>query len=111
MVPHPNERMLMLMREEELGRWEQRFLESPKQTMQQKRLTIRAFYASARAVATDKQGRILLSDPHCGWAGLDGEVVFLGSPGRIEIWSAKNYLANETASLAALSEAAEESGL
>lgn len=110
-VPHPCERMLMVMRQEELGKWEQRFQESTKLTAQQKRAAIRAFYASARAVSTDKQGRILLPETHCEWAQLDGEVVFLGSHSRIEIWSVKNFQANEAANRSALQAAAEESGL
>jgi MraZ protein len=110
-APHPKERFLMIMREEELGKWEQKFQESAKLNPQQKRLAIRAFYASARAVSTDKQGRILLPESHCEWAQLDGEVVFLGSPGRIEIWSVRNHQANESANRSALQAAAEESGL
>ena len=110
-VPHPTDRFLMIMREEELGKWEQKFQESAKLTPQQKRGAIRAFYASARAVSTDKQGRILLPDSHCEWAQLDGEVVFIGSHSRIEIWSTKNFQANEAANRAALQAAAEESGL
>ncbi len=109
-VPHPTERFLIVMREEELERWEQKFQES-RQTMQEKRRAIRAFYASARAVATDKQGRILLPESHCEWAQLGGDVVFIGSPGRMEIWSVKNYQANEPADRSALQAAADESGL
>ena len=111
MVPHPTERFLIIMREEELEKWEQKFQESAKLTPRQKRAAIRAFYASAHAVSTDKQGRILLPESHCEWAQLGGEVVFIGSPGRIEIWSVQNYQANEPADRSALQAAAEESGL
>lgn len=110
-VPHPKEKMLMLMREADLGEWEQKFENSPTMTMAEKRLAIRRFYGLARAVATDKQGRILLPESHCAWAELGSEVIFLGSPRRIEIWSAENYQANEAAAIAALQAAAEESGL
>ncbi|MFA7344229.1 MAG: hypothetical protein WC003_08005 [Terrimicrobiaceae bacterium] len=109
-VPHPTERFLMVMRQEELGKWEQKFQES-RLSPQQKRGAIRAFYASARAVSTDKQGRILLPESHCEWAQLGGDVVFAGSPGRIEIWSLENFQANESANRSALQAAAEESGL
>ena len=109
-VPHPTERFLIIMREAALGEWEQKFQES-RLSMQEKRRAIRAFYASARAVATDKQGRILLPESHCEWAQLDGDVVFIGSPDRMEIWSVQNYQANEPANRAALQAAAEESGL
>jgi MraZ protein len=110
-APHPNERMLMIMREDELGKWGQRFQSSSQLTALQKRGAIRAFYASARAVTTDKQGRILLPEGHCEWAQLGSEVVFLGSLDRIEIWSVENYQANESANRSALRAAAEESGL
>lgn len=110
-VPHPSEHLLMLMRVEELAKWEQRFQESTKLTPQQKRSAIRTFYASARAVTADKQGRILLPESHCEWAQLGGEVVFVGSPGRIEIWSVKNFTANEAAGHEALQAAAEDVGL
>jgi len=109
-VPHPTERFLIIMREDELGKWEQKFQES-RLSMQEKRRAIRAFYASARAVATDKQGRILLPESHCEWAQLGGDVVFIGSPGRMEIWSVQNYQANEPADRSALQSAADESGL
>jgi MraZ protein len=110
-VPHPTERFLIIMREEALGEWEQKFQASAKLTPQQKRGAIRAFYASARAVSTDKQGRILLPESHCEWAQLGGEVVFNGSPNRIELWSVENFQANEAANRSALQAAAEESGL
>lgn len=109
-VPHPKERFLMLMRVEELGKWEQK-LGATQLPPPEKRKAIRAFYASARAVTTDKQGRILLPDSHCEWAQLDGEVVFIGSPGRIEVWSSKNFTASEPANTSALQAAAEEAGL
>ena len=101
----------MIMREDELGKWAQRFQNSTRLTPQQKRAAIRGFYASARAVATDKQGRILLPESHCEWAKLGGEVVFLGSHDRIEIWSTENFQATEAANRAALQSAAEECGL
>ena len=109
-APHPQERMLMVMQEEELGKWEQKFQES-RLAPQEKRRAIRAFYASARTVNTDKQGRILLPESHCEWAQLDGDVVFIGSHNRFEIWSTKNFQANEPANRAALQAAADESGL
>ena len=62
-------------------------------------------------VSADKQGRILLPEAHCEWAQLDGDVVFIGSPGRMEIWSVQNYQANEPADRSALQAAADESGL
>ncbi len=110
-VPHPNERFLMVMREEELGKWEQRLQESSRLTPKEKRSAIRAFYASARAVSTDKQGRIVLAEPHCAWAQLGGNVIFIGSPGRIEIWSSEHFAASEAANNSALQAAAEEAGL
>lgn len=110
-VPHPKENFLMVMRAEELGKWEQRFQDSSRLTPKEKRSAIRAFYASARAVTTDKQGRIVLAEPHCEWAQLGGDVVFIGSPGRIEIWSSENFAAGETANISALQAAAEEAGL
>jgi division/cell wall cluster transcriptional repressor MraZ len=110
-VPHPKEKFLMVMRAEELGKWEQRFQESSRLTPKEKRGAIRAFYASARAVTTDKQGRIVLAEPHCEWAQLAGDVFFIGSPGRIEIWSSENFAANEAANNSALQAAAEVAGL
>jgi MraZ protein len=110
-VPHPSERLILLMRAEELGKWEQKFQESTRLSAVEKRRAIRKFYASAHAVTTDKQGRILLPESHCEWAQLGGNVVFIGSPGRIEIWSLKNFQSNDEANHAALQAAAEEAGL
>lgn len=47
----------------------------------------RFFLAGAAQCEVDKQGRILLPAVLREFAGLDKEVVFIGSASRVEIWS------------------------
>ncbi len=110
-IPHPNEGYLMVMGREELGRWEQRFQDSPTLTPAQKRAAIRMFYGDAHSVTTDKQGRILLPDKHCERAGLNGEVVFIGAQSRFEIWSKDRHEATSQGALDIYRGAAEAIGL
>lgn len=110
-VPHPNDRQLMVMGREELARWEQRILDSPTLGSGQKRVAIRMFYGEAHLVTTDKQGRILLPEKHCERAGLSGEVVFVGARSRFEIWSKERHEAGAPENSTIYQKAAEEIGL
>ena len=52
---------------------------------------IRRFYAKAQQAASDKQGRLLITEEHCKAAGLNGEVILAGALDRFEIWSPDNW--------------------
>jgi len=110
-VPHPSKNFLMVMPPAELLAWEQRFLDNPGLTMAQKRAAVRNFYAGARKVATDSQGRILLADDHCAAAGLKDTLAMVGGRSRFEIWDRDRYEATLQASEADYLKAAEEIGL
>jgi MraZ protein len=109
-IPHPAERYLMVMPLEEFDRWEQRIQES-QATAAEKRMAIRKFYSEAHTAATDKQGRILLSDKHCERAELAGEVVFVGGRSRFEIWSRERYAAADAGHSDAYKHVADAIGL
>lgn len=110
-VPHPSEKQLMVMGDEELSRWEQRFQDSPNLSPAQKRIAIQEFYGAAHTVTSDKQGRILLNEKHCNGVGLKGEVVFIGERSRFGIWSKESYEATRSSKLAVFQQAAEAIGL
>ncbi|MCD8206254.1 MAG: division/cell wall cluster transcriptional repressor MraZ [Clostridia bacterium] len=52
---------------------------------------VRAFNKSISYPEEDSQGRIVLSPDYKKYAGIKDEVVFIGCPNRIEIWSKENY--------------------
>ena len=51
----------------------------------------RYMYGNASPCEPDKQGRILLPTTLRARAGLDGETVVVGGPGRLEIWSRESW--------------------
>lgn len=110
-VLHPSKQFLMVMPPEELLAWEQKFLENPSLNPAQKRAAVRTFYAGARKVSADTQGRILLSDDHCEAASLTGPLILAGGRSRFEIWDRDRFEAATAASEADYLKAAEEIGL
>ena len=55
------------------------------------RLFLRNLYSQVRSAATDRQGRLLLSDDHCKRAKLSGEVALVGAGDWFEIWSKEEW--------------------
>ena len=51
-----------------------------------RRETFRAFFANSARRVCDKQGRVQIPEELLEYAGLRGEVVFLGFKDRIELW-------------------------
>ncbi len=51
---------------------------------------IRDIYSYAEECVVDAQGRINLPDKLIEYAGFTGTVVFIGKPGKIELWSPEN---------------------
>ncbi|MDX2079603.1 MAG: hypothetical protein SFU53_02345 [Terrimicrobiaceae bacterium] len=109
-IPHPTDGFLMVMPLAEFDRWEQRIQESNASSAD-KRRAIRMFYSEARAVTTDKQGRILVPEGHCTRAGLKGEVVFVGGRSRFEIWAKDRHAASVENDTAVFERVANEIGL
>ncbi len=89
-IPSAHDEFLVVMPPAEFDQIEARIQASDAPAME-KRQAIRQFYGSARAVTTDKQGRILLPEEHCKRTGLSGDVVMVGSRSRFEIWSAARW--------------------
>ncbi len=48
---------------------------------------IRDIYSYAEECFIDSQGRIKLTDKLIAYAGIQSEVVFIGKPGKFELWS------------------------
>jgi len=72
---------------------------------------IRQFYARAKRVAIDKQGRLLLNEEQCKQAGLRGDTVLAGASDRFEIWSPANWAKFQAGQKTNFEEVAKEFGL
>lgn len=97
LVPKPNEPYLLVLPPAEFAAMEDR-IEGLPISEAEKRRAIRMFYASARPVTVDKQGRILLPEEMVAKAELGSEVVLVGSKSRFEIWQRARW--NESAAAA-----------
>jgi MraZ protein len=56
-----------------------------------KRGTFRKFFSNVARRVCDKQGRIQVPEKLIKFAGLKGEIVFVGFKDRIELWDAENF--------------------
>lgn len=61
------------------------------ETEAEARLFQRLFLAPAQKVAIDGQKRVLIPESHCGMAGIEKDVVFLGVGRHVEVWSKERY--------------------
>jgi MraZ protein len=52
---------------------------------------VRLFHAGVKMVELDASGRILIAKDLAGFAGLERELVFSGTPFGVEIWSRSAY--------------------
>lgn len=50
---------------------------------------IREVYSYAEECTIDSQGRIKLTEKQIAYAKIDSDVVFIGKPGKFELWSAE----------------------
>ena len=78
------------------------------------RAFIRFFFSSAAECSLDTQGRILIPQPLRKYAGLEREVVLLGSLKKIEIWDKKRWdeeMENLSNNMDAISETISQLGL
>jgi MraZ protein len=106
----PDEPFLIVLPPGEFARMEAR-IEALNQPAALKRKAIRSFYSAARAVAADKQGRILLPEDYCRQAELQSDVVLLGGKSRFEIWSADRWRSASNEDRPVFQSIAEEIGL
>jgi MraZ protein len=90
---NPQERFLMAMPTEVFAKKEAEIWALDLAPAQKRKL-VRRLYAEAQTVTCDRQGRILLPDDKCAAAGLQGEVVLLGTKDRFEIWSKDRWSAS-----------------
>ena len=87
MSANPAQPFLIAIQPGEFAVMEKR-IQALQKTENEKRMAIRSFYSAARAVSSDKQGRILLPEDHCSKAQLKTDVVLIGCKSRFEIWDA-----------------------
>lgn len=110
-APDPNSRFLMVMPPGEFARVESRIMEADRLSLAERRSAVRQFYSSAQAVATDKQGRVLLPENHCQQVGLAGELIMVGTKDRFEIWSKARWEETTRRDVPVYQRVAEEIGL
>jgi len=55
------------------------------------RIFTRSFFSGATECEFDRQGRINITSPLVGYAGIDKECVIIGANDRIEIWSSAGW--------------------
>ncbi len=70
----------------------------------------RAFFAGAREVTPDSQGRVPIAADQREYAGLEREVIVSGAFSRIEIWDAARWSERKDGGQAALADAASLAG-
>lgn len=83
----------------DMDAWEEfsrKLTELPYNSPEQRKL-VRFFLSGAAEVEPDKMGRILLPQSLRNFAGIDRDVVLVGSGARIEIWSKENWEENTSA--------------
>ncbi|GGM01856.1 division/cell wall cluster transcriptional repressor MraZ [Deinococcus aerophilus] len=61
------------------------------------RAFVRFFYSGANKARLDNQSRVSVPQPLRSFAGLEGEVIVAGAPGRLELWSPERWEAAITA--------------
>ena len=89
-VPDLNKNYLRVMPPDEFARQEDT-LDAMLPPGKKREEAKRFFYAIARQVETDKQGRILLAAELCEKAGLSATVTFVGVKTKFEIWDAAKW--------------------
>lgn len=92
----PGGEYLVAMPREELELQEQR-IQAAAISESEKRDAKRNFFGAVRSAIPDKQGRVILNEDQCRAAGLTGDVVFVGSKSRFEIWAKDRYAERATA--------------
>lgn len=81
---------LYLYPDKEWEEFEQKLSELPMGKSDIRKM-VRFFLSSATQVELDKQGRILVPQPHRTFAVIDKDVVFAGVGKKIEIWSKEKW--------------------
>lgn len=79
--------------------WEEnvRFLRGLSPFDEDARLLLRFYYGGCDdTIEVDRQGRMLISPFHRGYAGLDKDVLLVGVGDHIEIWNKERYEARNT---------------
>jgi len=80
-------------------------------TVAEQQKLIRAVSSGAQRCCVDKQGRMVLPPEFCAKAGLQGEVMLVGSFGQFEIWNTERWIAEQSAVEAESQDLANELGL
>ena len=80
-------------------------------TVAEQQKLIRTVSAGAQRCCVDKQGRMVLPPEFCTKAGLQGEVMLVGSFGQFEIWNTERWIAEQSAVEAESQDLANELGL
>ena len=103
---------LSIYSQEEWSKFEMRLAALPEHNAAARRI-VRTLTSGASSCEADKQGRILIPQPLREIAGIEKEVVIIGSLSKIELWSLEKWKAyTDSEDALSLEEAAEKlSGL
>jgi MraZ protein len=110
-VPDPTNQFLVVMPPAEFRRVNEALAQDASITAKKKRVFMRHFYSKAHAIATDRQGRLVLPDDYCKQVGLKNEAVLVGSFSRFELWNPGRWKQSVDASKVVYEEVAESVGL
>ncbi|MDQ3197858.1 MAG: hypothetical protein M3Q46_01500 [Verrucomicrobiota bacterium] len=86
-VPDPGKQFLLVMPPDEFERVSAAAANAPGVSPRDLRIYLRQLHSQAQHGASDKQGRLLVSDDLCQQLELKGEVALVGGRGRFEIWN------------------------
>jgi len=90
-LPEANHQFLVVMSAEEFAHLSAAAESNSNVSARDRRVFLRQLHSRAQHGATDRQGRLLLSEELCKKIGLKGEVALVGGRGRFEIWNLQRW--------------------
>ena len=90
-IPNEKDQFLTAVAPHHFEAEKERILQNPELSSEERQFFAHHFYANAREVALDKQGRLLLADEHYRKAGLEKEAMLVGNHNKFQIWQPARY--------------------
>lgn len=91
LVPDTKGTCLRVMRPDRFVQFGEEAREQPGMDAKKHRLFMRNFFSNSTAVATDKQGRVMIPKEYCERLKLKGSVRVLGCGDLFEVWNKKTF--------------------
>ncbi len=86
-LPEATHQFLLVMSPEEFSRMSAESESHSAVSARDRRIFLRHLHSRAQHGASDRQGRLVLTEELCKKVGLKGEVALVGGRGRFEIWN------------------------